>query len=89
MEKTSSREGKVAKGSNSVAGHFGALAGLASSGPIAAVFLNGWAHEALGEELSRSLDSWVTEGTKGVKYLTAERRRDVRSWFYSGRVAVE
>jgi hypothetical protein len=30
MEKTSSREGKVAKGSDSVAGHFGALAGLAS-----------------------------------------------------------
>jgi hypothetical protein len=26
---------------------------------------------------------------KGIKHLTAKRRRDVRSWFYSGRVAVE
>jgi hypothetical protein len=26
---------------------------------------------------------------KGVKYLTAERRRDVRSWLYSGCVAVQ
>jgi hypothetical protein len=85
MEKTSSWEGKVAKGSDCVAGHFGALAGLASAGPSAAVFLNGWPHEALGDELRRSLDSWVTEGMKGIKYLTAERR-DVRSWFDSGRV---
>ena len=36
-----------------MAGNLGALVGLASSSPNAAVILNGWPHEALGDELSR------------------------------------
>jgi hypothetical protein len=59
-----------------VSGKLGALAGLASSGPSAAVFLNGWPQEALGDELSLCLNTCVTEGVQGVENLTAERRRD-------------
>jgi len=42
-------EGEVANWSNGVSGRFGVLAGLARSGPYAAVFLNGWPNEALGD----------------------------------------
>jgi len=51
--------------------NLGVLAGLAGSGPSAALFLNGWAHKALGDKLSRCLSSRVAVG---VKYPTAERR---------------
>ena len=53
VNKALRREGEVANWINVVAGNFGALAGLATSGPSAAVLLNGWPHEALGDELSR------------------------------------
>jgi hypothetical protein len=56
------REGEVAHRGDGLAGGFRALAGLASSGPSAAVFLDGRPHEVLGDELSRHLDSGVTEG---------------------------
>ena len=79
MEEANSREGRVVEGSDCVARNLTALAGLASSGPSATVFLNGWPHEALGDELSRCLDAWVAEG---MKYVMAERRRDVWSWYY-------
>jgi len=72
-----------------VAGNFGELAGLASSGPSAAVLLNGWPHEALGEELSRCLNPWVAEGMKGVEDLTTERRWDVWVRFTRRGVAVQ
>jgi hypothetical protein len=62
MEEASCGKGKVAKRSDCMAGHFGTVAGLASSGPSAVVFLNGWPHEALGDELDRCLHTWVTEG---------------------------
>jgi hypothetical protein len=58
--------------------NLGVLAGLVGWGPRAAIFLNGWAHEALGDKLSRYLSSKVAVG---VKYLTAERRWDIRTWF--------
>jgi hypothetical protein len=45
-----------------VTGDFGALAGLVSSGPSAAVFQDGWPHEALVDELSRRLDSGLAVG---------------------------
>jgi hypothetical protein len=45
-----------------VARNFGALAGLVSPGPSAAIFLNGWPHEELGDEISRCLNSGVAEG---------------------------
>jgi hypothetical protein len=54
--------GEVANWRNGLARHFRGLAVLASSGPSAAVFLDGWPHEVLGEELSRLLDSGVAEG---------------------------
>ena len=66
----------------------GALAGLASSGPSAAVFLHGWPQEALGDELSRCLDSGMAKGMQGIAYLAAERGRDVGAWFSRGSVAV-
>jgi hypothetical protein len=81
--------GKVADGSNGVARDFGALAGLASSGPSVAVFLNGWPHEALGDELSRYLDSMVAEGMQGIGYLPTERRLDVWSRFAGGLVTIQ
>ena len=40
-----------------LARNLGALVGLASSGPSAAVFLNFLPHETLGDELSRSLNT--------------------------------
>jgi hypothetical protein len=52
------RQGEVANWSIGVARKFGVLAELASLGPIAAVFLNGWPH-ALGDELSHGLNSGV------------------------------
>jgi hypothetical protein len=45
-----------------VARKFEALAGMERSGPSAAGFLNGWPHEALGDELSRRLNSGMAEG---------------------------
>ena len=45
-----------------MARNFGAPAELASSGPSEGIFLNGWPHEALGDELSRCLNSGVAEG---------------------------
>jgi len=56
------REGEVTDWSNGVEGNFGALAGLASSGRSAAVLLNGWPHEALGDEFNGCLNAWVAEG---------------------------
>jgi hypothetical protein len=55
------KEGEVANWSNGVARNFGALAGLASLGPSAAVLRNGWPH-ALGDELSCDLNSGVAGG---------------------------
>jgi len=46
----------------SVARNLGGLAGLANSGPSAAVFLDGWQHEALVDELRSFLNSGVDEG---------------------------
>ena len=42
--------------------NFGVLAGLASSGPSAAVFLDAWPHEALRDEPGHRLNSGVAEG---------------------------
>lgn len=64
-----------------MARNFRALAELASSGPSEGIFLNGWPHEALGDELSRCLNSGVAEGMKVVEYLMAERRWDEWMWF--------
>jgi hypothetical protein len=72
-----------------VAGKFAVLAGLASSGPSAAVFLNVWPHEALGDELGHCLNPWVAEGVQGVEDLTAERRWDVWARFTIRGVAVQ
>jgi len=58
---------------NVLAGNYGALAGLATSVPGAAVFLHGWPHEASGDELSRCLNTGVAEGVQRVKDLTADR----------------
>jgi hypothetical protein len=59
--KLAGRRWKSPKGV-SVARNLGAMAGLPISGPGAAVFLNGWPHEALGDEFSRCLNSGVAEG---------------------------
>jgi hypothetical protein len=83
------REGEVANWGDRVSGNFGTLAGLASSGPSAAGFLNGWPHEALGDELSRCLNTWVAEGVLRVENLTAVRRRDVWAWFSRRGAAVQ
>ena len=61
VQEAGRREGEVAKWSNGVARNFGALAGLASSGPSAAVFLNGWPHEAMVFDLSRFFNSELAE----------------------------
>jgi len=62
---------------------------LASSSPSAAVLLNGWPHEALGDELSGCRNPWVAEGMQGVEDLTAERRWDVRARFTRRDFAVQ
>jgi len=72
-----------------VVGNFGVLAGLASLGPSAAVLLNGWPHEALGDKLSHCLNPWVAEGMQGVEDLTAERRWDVWARFTRRDVTVQ
>ena len=64
-----------------MAGNVGALAGLASSGPSAAVLLNGWPHEALRDELSHCINPWLADGMQEVQNLTAERRCDVWARF--------
>jgi len=51
--------------------------------------LNVWPHEAFGEEFSRSLNTGVAEGRQVVKYLSAERKRDVWAWFGIKGVAVQ
>ena len=66
------REGEVANWSDCVSGNFGGLAGLSSSGPSAALFLNGWQHEALRDELSCCLNTGLAEEVQGVENLTAE-----------------
>ena len=71
-----------------MAGNFGQLVGLASSGPSAAVFLRGWSREALGDKLNRCLDSGMAKGMQGLEYLVAERRWNVGAWFPRGGVAV-
>jgi hypothetical protein len=72
-----------------VVGNVGALAGLASLGPSAAVFLNSWPHVALRDELSRSLDSWVTanEGND-VPNGREEKGRKVVVFLQSCRIRV-
>ena len=67
------REGEVTTWYNGIAGNFRSLGGLAISGPIAAVLVNGWPHEGLGDRLSRCLNPWVAEGMQGVENLTALR----------------
>jgi len=47
---------------DSVARNLGGLAGLASSGPSVAVFLDSWPHETFGDELRSFLNSGVDEG---------------------------
>jgi hypothetical protein len=89
VEKTGRRESKVAQRCHCMAGYFGTLAGLASSGPSAAVLMDGRPHEALGDELSRCLDAGMTQVVQGIKYLTAERRRDVGSWFAGRQVTIK
>jgi hypothetical protein len=83
------KESEVANCSDCVSGNFEALAGLAGSGPIAVVFLNGWPHEALGEEISRCFNTRLAEGVQGVENLTAENRRDTWTWFSRRGVAVQ
>jgi len=46
-----------------------------------AVFLHGWPHEALGDELGQCLDSGMAKGMQGFEYLAAERERDVGCCF--------
>ena len=55
---------------------FGTLASLASLAS-SAVFLKGWPHEALGDELSQCPNPRVAEGVKGVEKLEMEAKRDV------------
>jgi len=83
------REGEVASLSDCVSGNVGALAGLASSCPSAAVFLNDWTHEVLRDELSCCLNTGVAKGVQEVENMTAERRRDVWAWFTRRGVAVQ
>jgi hypothetical protein len=89
MKEAGGREGEVNDWSKCVTGNFRVLAGLASSGPSAAVFLHGWPHEALGDELGRCLNTGVAEGVEGIENLTAERRRDVWVWFARRGVVVQ
>jgi len=72
-----------------VARHFGTLASLASSGPSAAVFLKGWPHKALGDELSQCPNPGVAEGVKGVENLETEVRWDVWARFARRGIAVQ
>ena len=45
-----------------MARNLGVLAGLASTRRSAAIFLNSWLHEAMGEELGHYLNSGENEG---------------------------
>ena len=89
MYKACWREGEVTTWNNGIAGNFGSLGYLAISGPIAAVLLNGWAHEELGDRLSRCLNPWVAEGMQGVENPTAEREWHVWARFTIRSVTVQ
>lgn len=80
VHKAGRREGEVANWSDGVPENFGALAGLASSGPSAGDFLNCWSHEALEDEFKRCLHSRVTECKKLNICRRREAGRYVRGW---------
>jgi hypothetical protein len=56
------KAGRRGAKSNAVAKNIEALAGLANWGPNAAIFVHGWPHEELGDELSRCFGSGMAEG---------------------------
>jgi len=56
------RAGEIANWSDGVVRNFGALAGLANSGPSVAVFLDGWPHERWETSLAVALVAgWLRE----------------------------
>jgi len=71
-----------------VARSFGTLASLASLAS-SAVFLKGWPHEALGDELSQCPNPRVAEGVKGVENLETEGRRDIWARFARRGITVQ
>jgi len=83
------REGEAANWGDGVARNFEMSAGFASSVPSAAVFLKGWSHEALGDELSRCPSPGVAEGLEGIENLEAKGRRDLWARFARSGIAIQ
>jgi hypothetical protein len=75
VQKTGCRRGKVAQCSYCMAGDFGALAGLASTCPGAAIFLHAWPQkncatsfsDSLVPECDRSCTEWNTWSRRGLE----------------------
>jgi hypothetical protein len=66
VQEVSCRQRKVAQGCDSMPGDLRALTGLASSCPIAAVFLHSWPRKTLGQKFVCLFDSRMTEAMKGI-----------------------
>jgi len=85
VKEVSSLEGKFAKWCDSVARNLGEFAGLASSSPSLAVILDGWPHEALGDELRSCLNPLPALTYQTVLDLNAACRskRTEAYWLFS------
>jgi hypothetical protein len=69
VQKTGCQRDKVAQWGYSMAGDFGALAGLESTCPGAAIFLHAWPHERLRDQLRRCFGARVRQIVDGLEYF--------------------
>ena len=88
VKEAGTREGEVANWSDCV-GKVSSAGRVDKLGPKCGSLLNGWPHEAFGDDLSRCLNTGVAEGVQRVENLTAEGRRYVWAWFTRRSVAVQ
>jgi hypothetical protein len=69
VQKAGCRRDKVAQWSYSMAGDFGALAGLASTRLCAAILLHAWPHKTLRDQLCRCFGARVRQIVEGLEPL--------------------
>jgi hypothetical protein len=69
MQKMGCWQGKVAQWSYCVTEDFGALAGLASMCPGAAILLQAWPYKTLPDQLRRCFGAWVQQIIDRLEHL--------------------
>jgi hypothetical protein len=69
VKKTGCRQREISHRSNCVAGDFGALTGLASPCPGAAIFMYDGPHKTLCDELLCCFGAWVQQIVNGLEHL--------------------